>query len=507
MQSAERPPLCAGGTAPPPIDIVVAYQRNNLGIGWNGTLPWNRCSKDMRKFKTITTTVVSPNKTNAVLMGRKTFESIGKPLENRINVVVSRSEEFRSTVTSTATAGVVAVFGTIEEALEWLDCQTKIDRIMVIGGATLYNAFLRDKPALMSRVHRVHTTVFYTEFPSDTFLDIMAVRARFDVAMTAIDRDIQIRLDGDSDSVKTCTVEFTSYTRKNLEEEAYLNLLRKVVDNGLVRSVERTGVGTFATFGERLEFDLSNGSFPLMTSRRTPFKTIARELLWFLSGSTDATILKQQGVGIWDGNTSREFLNGRGLDRLPVGDLGSGYGFQWRHFGAEYVDCKTDYTGKGVDQIQAAIDLIRTDPESRRIIVTAWNPAQESSTALMPCHCFFQFFVDTSVTPNRLDCMLYQRSCDLVLGVPFNIASYSLLTCMIAHVTGKTPGRFIHVMGDAHVYKNHTDGVRELLTRTPRTFPKLSIVGAPASIFDFGLQHFMIEDYSPLESIKFDMAV
>lgn len=486
----------------PSIDLIVAYQNKNLGIGWNSALPWQSCPSDLRRFKTITT-LSSTGKINAVIMGRKTFESIGKPLNDRINVVISTTMTPMNSTNSHESKESVAVFKTIELALEWLNNHKQLDRISVIGGAQIYNSFLHN-PTLRSLVTGVYTTVFYTEYPSDTYFDVGTLKTHFDLSQHAIDRDIKIYTT--NNVVETVTLEFAYYTRKNYEEMAYLNLLRKIIENGIPRNFERTSIGTMASFGERLEFDLSRG-FPLMTSRRTPFKTIARELLWFLSGSTDASVLQNQGVQIWNGNTSREFLNKRGLEHLPEGDLGSGYGFQWRHFGATYVNCKTDYTGKGIDQIQQAIDLILHDPESRRIIVTAWNPAQETSTALMPCHCFFQFFVDTSVTPNRLDCMLYQRSCDLVLGVPFNIASYSLLTYMIASVTGKTPGRFIHIMGDSHVYKNHLNGVKELLTRTPTTFPKLTLTHVPSTVFDFKEEYFVLENYRPLPPIKFDMAI
>lgn len=297
----------------------------------------------------------------------------------------------------------------------------------------------------------------------------------------------------------------------NPEELAYLALVRKVLEHGELRQSERTGVGTLSLFGERLEFDLRDNHIPLMSARRLPFRTILRELLWFLSGSTDAKVLQRQGVKIWDANTSRTFLDSRDLTMYREGDLGPGYGFQWRHFGAKYDGCDLPYTNLGVDQIQRAVDAIIQTPESRRIVVSAWNPSQLDETALPPCHCFFQFYVRRSREPNAkpfLDCMLYQRSCDLILGVPFNIASYSILTHMMACVTGTTAGRFIHVLGDTHIYTNHTHKVEnELLKRfMSPTFPKLTIKRVPESIFDFNIDDFTLEDYTPDEPIAFEMA-
>lgn len=466
-----------------PIDIVVAHQYRNYGIGYLGKLPWQDTDTDLKSFKTLTTTCAVAGKMNAVLMGRITYKSIGRPLPGRINVVIS-------TTMKNDHPGVV-VFKSIKEALPFLDCETDIDRIMVIGGSAIYNTFLTN-PDLVKRIDRVHATVFHTEYPSDTFLNIQAINANFTQTTKTESRS----------QLGKFKITLISYTRKNLEEMNYLGLVKKVLDFGINRDSERTGVGTRAIFGERLEFDLEAG-FPLLTTKFTPFKTVARELLWFLSGSTDAKVLQQQKVKIWDGNTSREFLDSRGLYNLPVGDLGSGYGFQWRHFGAPYTTCDQDYTGQGIDQIQKAIDLINTDPESRRIIVTAWNPAQENTTALMPCHCFFQFFVRNEF----LDCMLYQRSCDIILGVPFNIASYSLLTYMVAAVTGKRPGRFIHVMGDTHIYNSHIENAKLLIDRIPYKFPRLCLTRVPASIFDFNVDDFEIKEYTSHSSIKFEMAV
>merc|ERR1712198_664151 len=213
--------------------------------------------------------------------------------------------------------------------------------------------------------------------------------------------------------------------------------------------------------------------------------------------------LQQKNVRIWDGNSSREFLDSLGFTNREEGDLGPVYGFQWRHFGAEYVDMHADYAGKGVDQLADVINRIKTKPTDRRIIMCAWNPADLNKMALPPCHCLVQFYVANG----ELSCQLYQRSADMGLGVPFNIASYALLTYMIAHVTGLKPGDFVHSFGDAHVYSNHVDALEEQLKREPRPFPTLTMKRKVETINDFTMEDFELEGYKPHPKIKMDMAV
>lgn len=222
-------------------------------------------------------------------------------------------------------------------------------------------------------------------------------------------------------------------------------------------------------------------------------------------GNTNANALAEKDIHIWDGNGSREFLDGRGLEHREVGDLGPVYGFQWRHFGADYVDMHHDYTGKGVDQLAECIEKIKNSPEDRRIIMSAWNPTDLGLMALPPCHMFCQFYVDTQ--KNEVSCQMYQRSADMGLGVPFNIASYALLTHMIAQVTGRKPGDFIHTIGDAHVYLNHVNALKEQLTREPRPFPKLKMNPAKTDIDDFCYDDFEVVGYKPHKTIKMKMAV
>ncbi|KAK6465085.1 thymidylate synthase [Scheffersomyces coipomensis] len=302
-------------------------------------------------------------------------------------------------------------------------------------------------------------------------------------------------------------------------EQGYLDLCERIINEGEFRP-DRTGTGTKSIFGPpQLRFDLSNDTFPLLTTKKVFSKGIIHELLWFVAGSTDGKLLSAKGVKIWEGNGSREYLDKLGLTDRREGDLGPVYGFQWRHFGAEYKDCDTDYTGQGFDQLQDIIKKLKTNPYDRRIIMSAWNPPDFGKMALPPCHVFCQFYVSfptpdsTSTTPSRpkLSCLLYQRSCDMGLGVPFNIASYALLTKMIAHIVDMDCGEFIHTLGDAHVYLDHIDALKEQITRTPGTFPKLLIKedrkAEITSIDDFKFEDFEIVDYNPQSVIKMKMSV
>lgn len=294
----------------------------------------------------------------------------------------------------------------------------------------------------------------------------------------------------------------------NKEELQYLDLCRNIIEKGESRP-DRTGTGTLSIFAPpQLRFSLRDNKFPLLTTKKVFTKAIILELLWFIKGDTNNKNLQKEGVKIWDGNGSREYLDSLGLTDREEGDLGPVYGFQWRHFGAEYVDCHTDYTGKGYDQLSEIIHKLKTNPYDRRIIMSAWNPPDFKKMALPPCHVFCQFYVSFPENQKpQLSCILYQRSCDMGLGVPFNIASYALLTKMIAKVVGMDCGDFIHTMGDAHVYKDHIDALKEQIERTPREFPTLQIKRDIKDIDDFKLDDFEIVDYNPHKSIKMKMSV
>lgn len=286
------------------------------------------------------------------------------------------------------------------------------------------------------------------------------------------------------------------------EEYQYLSLVRDIIEQGKQKT-DRTGVGTLSVFGRQLRFSLRDDVFPLLTTKRVFWRGVLEELLWFIRGSTNAKELSDRDVHIWDGNGSRDFLDKSGLGHRVEGDLGPVYGFQWRHSGAEYSDMFADYDGKGVDQLQEVIRKIRETPDDRRLIMCAWNPKDIPQMALPPCHLLVQFYV----CDGELSCMMYQRSADMGLGVPFNIASYSLLTRMIAHVTGLKPGEFVHTLADAHVYSNHVEPLKQQLERVPRPFPKLVIRRPVANIDDFKAEDFELVGYNPHGKIKMEMAV
>eukprot|EP00112_Aurelia_sp_Birch-Aquarium-sp1_P023315 Seg690.2 transcript_id=Seg690.2/GoldUCD/mRNA.D3Y31 product="Thymidylate synthase" protein_id=Seg690.2/GoldUCD/D3Y31 len=287
----------------------------------------------------------------------------------------------------------------------------------------------------------------------------------------------------------------------NNDEHQYLNLIKHVMSNGKKKS-DRTGTGTISLFGTQMRFNLRE-TFPLLTTKRVFWRGVAEELLWFIKGSTNGKELSAKNVKIWDANGSKEFLEAQGLGHREEGDLGPVYGFQWRHFGAEYTDMHDDYAGKGVDQLERVIKLIKHNPDDRRIIMSAWNPVDLPKMALPPCHAFVQFYV----CDGELSCQLYQRSGDIGLGVPFNIASYSLLTYMIAHICDLKVGDFVHTIGDAHVYVNHIEALKVQVEREPRPLPTLKIKRKITDIDDFKFEDFDLEGYKPHPKIKMEMAV
>jgi len=263
--------------------------------------------------------------------------------------------------------------------------------------------------------------------------------------------------------------------------KTYLDLMRHVLEHG-ARKDDRTGTGTLSVFGHQMRFDLARG-FPLLTTKKVHLKSVIHELLWFLQGSTNVKYLRDHGVTIWDEWADKD------------GELGPVYGYQWRSWPTP--------DGRHVDQVSDVVAQIRKNPDSRRLIVSAWNVADIPRMALAPCHAFFQFYV----ADGRLSCQIYQRSADIFLGVPFNIASYALLTMMVAQVTGLKPGEFVHTLGDAHLYLNHLDQAREQLSRTPRALPVMRLNPEVRDLFAFRYEDFALEGYDPAPAIRAPIAV
>jgi len=278
---------------------------------------------------------------------------------------------------------------------------------------------------------------------------------------------------------------------------AYLDLLRKVLDEGVQRE-DRTGTGTRSLFGYQMRVDLGEG-FPLLTTKKVHLKSIIHELLWFVRGQTHVSHLQEVDVSIWDEWATAEQAARFGRKE---GDLGPVYGHQWRNFGATERE-DGSFERDGFDQLTYVLDQIRDNPDSRRLIISGWNPSEAERVALPPCHTLFQFYV----SEGRLSCQLYQRSADVFLGVPFNIASYALLTMMIASVSGLKPGDFVHTFGDVHLYRNHVDQARLQLSRQPRPLPTMQIDPSVDDLFDFRHEHFQLKDYLPHPRIKAPVAV
>ena len=283
------------------------------------------------------------------------------------------------------------------------------------------------------------------------------------------------------------------------EEYQYLNLLKDLMEHGTLE--EGRNGKTKRGVGSAMHFSLEGGKIPVFTTKKTAVKTGIRELLWFIKGQTDNKILTDQGVGIWNGNTTKEFLETRGLDYEPGRSIGPLYGWQAKFWNAKYTGCETDYSGKGIDQLQKVIDDLK-NPEtrnSRRHVVSVWNPEQLDQGVLPPCHILYQFVVTKG---NKLSCLLYQRSNDTLLGLPINALSYSILTCIIAKICGLEPYEFIHYGGDCHIYDDHFEQVTEQISRTPYPFPTLEILNKRENINDYVIEDFKINDYQYHPAIK-----
>ncbi|RHY10941.1 hypothetical protein DYB36_002090 [Aphanomyces astaci] len=431
------------------ISVVVAVARKTWGIGINNALPW-KLPSDMKRFREITTGTTDATKQNAVIMGRNTWESIPakfRPLPGRLNVVLTRNAQLAAELE--ASSPQVLAASSLNDALSKLPSAT-IEHVFAIGGASVYNDALRH-PAC----HRAYVTLVDGDFDCDAFFPSTLKQLGFvetEALGTQRENDIDFH--------------FATYERTH-EELQYLALIQRILDDGIQKG-DRTGTGTLSLFGAQMRFSLRDDVFPLLTTKRVFWKGVAEELLWFISGNTNAKTLQDKGIKIWDGNGSREYLDSIGLVHREEGDLGPVYGFQWRYFGAKYIDMHTDYTGQGHDQLADVIYKIKHTPNDRRIILSAWNPADLGIMALPP---------------------------------------YALLTRLLAQVCGLQAGDFIHVFGDAHVYLNHVAPLQEQLKRSPRPFPTLKVNAAKTEIDEFTFDDFTLDGYHPHKTIKMDMSV
>ena len=419
-------------------DVILAMTKD-YGIGSKGNLPWT-CKEELQLFKKKTMDGI-------LIIGRKTALTLPK-LKDREIVVLSTNHNAME-VRKQLGINVSSVFSSIYDVLNFYDYIRYSERkIFIAGGAQLYNEIFS---LWKYKINKVHLSVMNDEFECDTFINFNPFEWTVDT-MTKHDK-------------------FTHYvlTPKISEESKYLCLLNDVYINGLVKT-GRNG-NTKSLFGKTLEFDLTNG-FPLLTTKKMFFRGVVEELLFFIRGNTDSTLLEEKKINIWKGNTNRQFLDSIGKNTYRPGIMGPMYGYQWRNYNAPYNSNKAAPCEKGLDQLADVVDKIRNDPHSRRILLTDFNPLQANDGVLYPCHSIIiQFYVSEGF----LDIFCYNRSSDLFHGLPFNIASTALFHIFIATITGLTARKFVLSLGDAHIYESHYEVVGKQLKRIPFKFPELKI--------------------------------
>ena len=494
--------------------LNLIYCKNNQNIiGFDNNLLFN-IPEDIKYFKNITSQEYRKGEKNIVIMGYNTWKSIPenfRPLKDRINIIITKNHFNEMNIEDEN----IKIFNSFDFCYRYLEQEEKDGNLLgekfIIGGGTLYNYVYSNYLSVINKVYE--TSVNYniiksnhTHYTSLTDSNDLYPELDFRIEKYNNFRLINKRY-SDHDTVKViCNgesfhgVTYNIYQNEkfiNLEEKQYLDLMKSILYKNNIKGSRNSEV--ISQFGEKMIFDLRNG-LPLLTTKKMPFKIILRELLWFISGSTNNDILNKNGVHIWDQNASKEFLTKRGLN-YEENDLGPVYGFQWRHFGATYKHREIDYKGLGVDQLQNVIDLINTDPTSRRIILSAWNPCDLEKMALPPCHVMIQFSIDKEF----IDAQMYQRSGDMFLGVPFNIASYSILLHIIGSITGYIPRYFHHVLGDSHIYMNHIDAVNKQIHRIPNAFPELILKEKINDKDSIDENIFELKNYNSYPGIKAEM--
>lgn len=529
---------------------IIAACDDAWGIGKNGDIPWKdtRVGKsDMWNFRKLT-------QYGVVIMGRRTYESIGSPLVDRCNIVVSRNQKYLDSFKDGYTTVYCAnsLESAMKVAREQIERNTEVatyklnGKIWVIGGAELYTEAL---------AHPKLHLAYITHIPGDYDCDVKIPKICLGICDT-----LRSEIEGK---------EVLTHVYGNADEAKYIDLLSRLLTAPL--RPNRTGIPTRGFFAENLVFSLNRNGVPILpviTTKRVPIRIVITELLWFLSGKcTDTVQLNANGCHIWDGNTTREFLDSRGLTNYAIGECGPIYGYQWRSWNHPYTPmgeksrrknsiekadnvsakiysvlnysvAQVDEEPRVIDQIANVIRTLRTDPFDRRMIVSAWNPEQLDKMALPPCHWSFQFHCDpcedvgmeggnnsnninndnNTVSDNTaskpkysLNCLMNMRSADVALGVPFNITSYALLTHMIAKCVGMRPGKLVIVMADCHLYENHIEGAREQVKRGPGQFPTITFrddIRTGGNIGQFTMHdQFIIDGYSPHGRIEYPMAI
>jgi thymidylate synthase len=464
---------------------LITLIAKNCAVGWGDKGPWDN-PEYMDYFDKLTMGGI-------VIMGRKTFSSLPdglRPLPGRINIVLSNAYGQYRTLQSEN-----LVFTNMYYVNSKILPENPSKQVWIVGGADVY-------ANLYNQCTRIYMMMLDKVFPN-----VSATFASVPPSFELVDYSEKHRSEYEG-----CDYRLLRYDRNFVSqclnhESQYLRMLRDIIDQGNTRT-DRTNVGTIGSFGGQQKYDVSM-YLPILTTKLVPIKMIIKELLWFMRGDTDVKNLQKQGVHIWDGNSSEEFLRKRGLP-YKEGDIGPGYGFQWRHFGADYVDCSTDYGQQGVDQIAYVLDLLKNDPFSRRILLSAWNPTCLDDMALPPCHVLFQLYVTEDADGNRyLSGHLYQRSQDYFLAANYNLVSYTVLLYILAKKVGYFPKEMIVSWGDVHVYSNHVEQARTQLTRQPLPQPILELDDSIADkdINDITIDDFELIAYHHAPPIKASMAV
>jgi dihydrofolate reductase / thymidylate synthase len=482
--------------------LIVAIDKNN-GIGKDNSIPWY-IKEELKYFKHITTHTTRILDKNIVIMGRNTWESIPdkyKPLADRINIIITTNQSY-----TTGNYDHTYIQHSLDKALTFIQDlhYINLDNIFIIGGERLYKEAIN-----RTDCEKLYVTEVYGKYECDRFFPSITDNYKLaTVSKFKCENDIYYRnmIYYNIDHIKyKLNPDSESCLWKNNEEYQYINCLYKIFSEGRI-NIDRTGIGTRSIFGETFKYDLSD-TFPVLTTKRQFLRGIFEEFMFYLSGKTDNGILQDKRIHIWDGNTSRQFLDARGLTDYPENDMGETYGFNFRHYGATYKTCKENYTGHGFDQLNYVINLIKTNPTSRRIIIDIWNGSTIHKAALPPCLCKYQFYVDTA--NNKLDLMLYIRSSDFFLANNWNTCTGAFFVHMICALKGidLTPGILTVITGDTHIYSSHIEQVTTNLIRVPKPFPKLVVKCKKDNIEDFVFDDMNIIGYYPSPNIAASMAI
>ena len=476
-------------------NLIVAYCNKN-GIGINNDIPW-KITDDLKYFKSITTENIQSNTKNILIMGRNTWESIPekfRPLSGRYNFVLSSKTNFID-------SDKVDYIGiSFEETLKYIENRKFIysnSKIFVIGGDYLYNYVMKNH---INNIDKLYITEIYKSIECDKFfpkIDNTLFKIK-NVSKFKEENDIHFRY---------FIYEKTNNLYINKEEEQYKNLIQNILTEGLIRD-DRTGTGTLSLFAPySMKYNLED-TFPLCTIKRGFFRAVFEELLLYIRGQTDNNILKDKNIHIWDGNTTREFLDKRGLNHLPEGDMGETYGFNMRHYGGTYINCKSEYGKNGFDQLEYVINEIKNNPHSRRILINLWNPKTTCNAALPSCLHQYQFYVDTD--KKKLSVQIYLRSSDVFLANNWNVCTGALFVYLLCNLEDidLTPGDLTMVCGDAHIYKTHIELAKQMIERESFPYPKLIVLEKKKNIEDFMYEDIKLIGYkSHPNDLKGEMAI